>query len=147
MDYKPGFTTKQSAFPFCFMSHVSRKVIFQKTFLPNFSLSLLVLSLSISVSVCVISNYFFTLLSPALTPSVLQLFPFFPFSFPLNSSFLFTLNVCLHILMLTALYCALRFPSEMPKISFSLCLRKSCLLMFHLPVCSLAPQPFLSSFP
>lgn len=158
MDYKTGFTTKHSAFPFCFMSHVSGKVIYQRTFLSNFSLSLLVLSSSIFVSVCAISNYFFTLLSPALKPSVLQLFPFFPFSFPLNSPFLFTLNVCLHILILTPLYCALRFSSEMPRISFSLCLRKSCLLMFpppsllfgpstifiFIPLEKPCPQPFLS---
>lgn len=161
MNYKPGFTTKQSAFPFSFLFHVSGKVIFQRNFFPNLSLSPLVLSFSVyfCFSLCYFKLFphptfpcFNTFSAPALPL-------FFPFSFPLNSSFLFTLNVCLHTLILTPLYCALRFSSEMPKISFSLCLRKSCLLMFpppclffgpstifiFIPLEKLCPQPFLSS--
>lgn len=126
------------------------KALFQRSSLPILSLPLLVLSSSlfISVTVCIVLNYFFTLLFPLLR--LLQSSsssPFSPFSFPLNSSLFLRLDVCLHILILTSLSCALSFSSEMPKIRFLFAFTKSCLLLFPPPCMLFAPSTIFIFIP
>lgn len=72
---------------------------------------------------------------------------FSPFSFPLNSSLFFMLNVHLHILILTSLSCALSFSSEMPKIHFLFAITKSCLLLFLPPCMLFGPSTIFNFIP
>lgn len=135
---------KRKDFPFCFVTHLSRKVPFQRTFLPVLSLLLLVLSFSIYLFIFLCFSFF--LLQPVIfqtisSPSfpllqLIQCSTFSTFWFPSNPSLFLILNVCLHILILISLSRALSLSSEMTKIHFLFAITKSSLPMFP-PLCLL----------